>query len=228
MKIALIGYGKMGKMLEQAALAGGHSVIAIIDPNCSPHTTISAETLADAEVCIDFSHPKHALQNIKQVCALKKNLVIGTTGWYEHLPEARQMVERSGIGFIHAPNFSIGVALFTKIVAQAAAIMDAFDNYDVAGLEIHHSQKIDTPSGTAKQIMANLHKHMPHRKNEISCASLRIGSEPGTHAVLFDSPADTITLTHAARNRDGFVQGALAAATWLEGKKGFFTLDDML
>lgn len=227
MKIAIIGYGKMGKMIEQSALSKGHSIIAKIDPKCPPHTSITAKALADTDVCIDFTHPSCALEHIKQVAALKKNLVMGTTGWYEHLDEARHIVEKAGIGFVYAPNFSLGIALFLDIIAKAAAAIAPFDNYDVSGLEIHHSQKIDKPSGTAKSIIAGLQAHMPSRQ-DIHFASVRVGKEPGTHTVIFDSPVDSITLTHTARNREGFADGAVAAAAWLAGKKGFFTLEDMV
>lgn len=220
MKIALIGYGKMGKMVEQQALAQGHTIIARIDSKW-PHSSI-----AEADVCIDFSQPKAALDNINVAATMKKNIIMGTTGWYDQLDQAKHLVEGAGIGFLYAPNFSLGVALFLNIITQTSSLMAPFNGYDVSGLEIHHNEKLDSPSGTAKKIIEQISGHRPDKKIEF--ASVRVGAAPGTHSIMFDSHADTITLTHTARNREGFASGALTAATWLQGKTGFFTLDDML
>lgn len=226
MKIALIGYGKMGKIVEQIALQKGHAINVKIDPKCHCKT-ITRETLSDSDICIDFTQPSDAIENLKQVAKCGKSIVMGTTGWYEHLEEAKRIVEYSKIGFLYAPNFSLGVALFLNIVSQAAAIIAPFENYDVNGFEIHHQKKMDAPSGTASAISRELHANFPNR-NKIDFTSIRVGSVPGTHTVLFDSSADTITLTHTARNREGFAEGAIKAAEWLQGKKGVFTLDDII
>lgn len=222
MKIALIGYGKMGKMVEKAAIAQGHVIVAAIN-SASEH-----RALATADVCIDFTHPDCALTHLKLAAELGKNMVMGTTGWYGSLDEARSIVEQSGIGFVYSPNFSLGVALFLQIVSAAASLIAPFETYDVSGLEIHHKHKADSPSGTAKAISEQLQKNMPLKPGPIDFASVRVGMVPGTHSVLFDSPADSITLTHTARNREGFAHGALQAAEWLQHKKGFFTLNDMI
>jgi 4-hydroxy-tetrahydrodipicolinate reductase len=221
MKIALIGYGKMGKMTEEAAIEKGHQIVSIIDPK---HSKMSLDILQDADLCIDFSHPDHVFDNIKKAAAFGKNLVVGTTGWYELIPQVKEVVSESGIGLIYSPNFSLGIHLFFKMIKQAAALMNAHDQYDVGGFESHHQQKVDTPSGTANALIDILLKEIP-RKNKLNFPSLRCGSIPGTHAVIFDSPADSIELKHTARNRKGFAYGAIAAGEWLQGKKGFYTLD---
>lgn len=240
MKIALIGYGKMGKMVEQVAISKGYSIMARIAPQ-QQYQTITPESVGQADICIDFSHPACAVENIRQAAALGKNIVMGTTGWYHHIDEVKNIIEQANIGFLYSPNFSLGVALFLEIISQAASLISPFDAYDVGGYEIHHNQKKDAPSGTAKAIVKQLLSHIPRKKEvvyemgdtaispeQIHFTSIRTGSVPGTHSVFFDSPADTITLTHTARNREGFASGAIRAAEWLQGKKGFFSLNDML
>lgn len=233
MKIALIGYGKMGKIVETVALEKGHEIVF------KGKELDSA--IDQADVCIDFSHPSCVMEHIKMVSKAKKNLIVGTTGWYDQMEYVKSIVKESQIGFLYAPNFSIGVFLFLKIVEEAATLFHPFDEYDVGAVELHHSKKADSPSGTAKLLVNALLEKMERKQNvEINAvqgqidphtlhvASLRCGSIPGTHTVLFDSPADTITLTHQARNREGFARGALFAAEWLEGKKGFYSIDDLL
>lgn len=227
-------------MIEQAALNKGYVIAAKIGPNCFDKI-ISEKSIVDADVCIDFTHPESALENIKKSATLGKNIVVGTTGWYDGLDEARKIVMENGVGLLYSPNFSLGVALFLEIISEAAALIAPFQTYDVGGFEIHHSQKADSPSGTARAIADRLLSKIPSKKkaqftlreglgkqDELHFASARFGYNPGTHSVIFDSPADTITLTHAARNREGFAEGALKAAEWLQNKKGFYTLDNML
>jgi 4-hydroxy-tetrahydrodipicolinate reductase len=241
MRIALIGYGKMGRLVEEIAKEKEHSIVAKIHPRSPSTKKITAETLRDADLCIDFSNPKYALENIKQVAALGKSLVMGTTGWYDHLDEVKALVEKSKIGFIYSPNFSVGVNLFVKMVGLAAAMINEFDEYDVGGIEMHHNEKVDSPSGTAKALAHEILKHFKRKNsivyetvnrqinpNELQISSLRCGSIPGKHSIIFDSPSDSITLTHEARNREGFASGAVAAAEWLSGKTGFYTIQDML
>lgn len=223
MKIGLIGYGNMGKMVEQIAVSKGHSIAAIIDSKSS-----NLDALKAADICIDFTHPHCVLQNIKNVASLGKNLVVGTTGWYEQLDEAIHLAKNANIGLLYAPNFSLGITLFLNIIAHAAKVIAPYQAYDVSGIEIHHNKKADIPSGTAKAITDHLHKHISREDHEIHFASVRVGAAPGTHSVIFDSPADTITLTHTARNREGLAEGAIYAAKWLLGKQGVFTLDDIL
>lgn len=240
MKIALIGYGKMGKMVEQVAMSKGYSIMAKIAPQ-QQYQAITPESVGQADICIDFSHPSCAFENIKLAAALGKNIVMGTTGWYHHIDAVKSIIKDADVGFLYSPNFSLGIALFLEIISQAASLISPFDAYDVGGYEIHHNQKEDSPSGTAKAIIKRLLSHIPHKKDviysvdntaispeHIHFTSMRTGSVPGTHSVFFDSPADTITLTHTARNREGFASGAIRAAEWLQGKKGFFSLNDML
>lgn len=193
MKIALHGHGKMGKAIER--LHDGPVV-----------------PLEECDVCIDFSHADAVLDCVKQACAVGCDLVIGTTNWEKDLTQVQAMIEKAGIGLLHASNFSIGMALFVKLAEQAKALLG---DYEVSGVEVHHSAKKDAPSGTAKLL-------------DVPFASVRVGKVPGTHTLIFDSEVDTIELTHRARSRDGFARGALRAAHWIRGKKGLFTLDDML
>ncbi len=243
MKIALSGYGRMGKEIERVALDNGMKVVAKIDPknkdaDCEE---ISLKGLNGAEACIDFSQPDAALENIRRCAAAKTNMVMGTTGWYGDMGEAKGIVERSGIGFIYASNFSIGVNLFFRIVRNSARLMDKFPEYDVSGFEMHHTQKKDSPSGTARSLsdiilggMERKDKAVYDRldrkveERELHFASLRCGETPGIHSIYFDSLADTIELRHAARGRTGFASGAVKAAEWIKGRKGFYTIDDLM
>jgi 4-hydroxy-tetrahydrodipicolinate reductase len=237
MKIALIGYGKMGKMVEKAALSKGHTISAILDPR----KKITNDLLKDAQVCIDFSHPECALDVIQQVVELKKDLVVGTTGWYQHLEQVTGLIKRNQVGLLYSPNFSIGVHLFLELVKEAAVLLNPHEAYDVGIIDAHHSKKADSPSGTAKAIAKTLLDRMTRKKvllegnssveipaNALQISSLRCGSIPGTHSVIFDSPADSITITHEARSREGFAAGAVTAAQWLHGRKGLYTIEDVL
>jgi 4-hydroxy-tetrahydrodipicolinate reductase len=237
MKIALLGYGKMGRMIEEIALHKGHTILAKFGAS----QKITEQPIQSADVCIDFSHPSCVIDHIKLVSSLGKNLVVGTTGWLEQLEQVKGIVKDSKIGFLYAPNFSLGVHLFLKVVAEAALLIDRFEDYDIAVIESHHNKKADTPSGTAKAISDLLLKNIKRKTtlvndqlqgqiapHELHVASIRYGSVPGTHSVMFDSPADTITLTHQARSREGFARGAVAAAEWLQGKHGFYTIEDLI
>lgn len=225
MKIALLGNGQMGQMVKAAAQQRGHTVVATIT-----REKITPHLLKDAHVCIDFSHPECALDHIEAIAKCNKPLIMGTTGWTDHLGDAKRIVQQNKIGFMYSPNFSIGVALFFRLVQAAAQLIDPFSNYDVGLFEAHHNKKVDAPSGTAKALKQIISQSMKTRpsKNNLEIASMRCGSIPGTHSVIFDSSADTITLTHEARNREGFANGAVTAAEWIQNKQGFFTLEDML
>ncbi|MBD3309978.1 4-hydroxy-tetrahydrodipicolinate reductase, partial [Candidatus Woesearchaeota archaeon] len=224
MKAAIIGYGKMGHEIEDVLKEKGIEVAAIIDPVCEAATAkeISAETLRDADVCIDFTHPDCALKNVEAIAKIGKNIVLGTTGWYDDMTKMRKIVEDNSIGMIWASNFSIGVNVFFSIVEQAARIFDRIPEYDVFSYELHHNQKADSPSGTAKTIGKILLENIssktelqtgrldrPPRSEELHLASVRAGNIPGTHVVGFDSQADTIQLKHQARSRKGFALGAV-------------------
>jgi len=240
MNIGIIGYGKMGKLIESIALQSGHTIQVIIDPKKN-HCEISKDTMKNVDVCIDFSHPNAALENIDKITALHIPLVMGTTGWYERLESIKTLVISRQSSLLYSPNFSIGVNLFLKIVEEATGLIDHFDEYDVGGCEIHHRQKADSPSGTAAAIVDILLKGStrkttvnyssfshPPKPEELHFSSLRTGFNPGMHSVIFDSPVDTITLTHQARSREGFAKGAVQAAEWLKGKTGFFTMNDFI
>lgn len=241
--IAIIGYGRMGKIIEKLAKEKGLTVKSIIDPFVpdANYQDITEESLKDVDVCIEFSVPEVVIDNVRKVALLKKNMVLGTTGWYEKLEEVKNIVENAEIGFIYAPNFSIGVNIFFRIVKDTAKIINKFEEYDIYGYELHHNQKKDSPSGTAKKLAEILitnikRKHAPIfdkldrviKPEEIHFASIRGGFIPGTHVIGFDSEFDTIELRHIARTRMGFALGALIAANWIKNKIGFYSIDDML
>lgn len=243
MNIAIIGYGNMGREVEKAAKSRGIAVSSIIDPDggSGVHNEINEQSMSNVDVCIDFTIPNSVIDNIKKISGFGKNIVVGTTGWYGNIGEARNIVKKGNIGLIYASNFSIGVNAFFKIVESAAKIMSKMEDYDVYGYELHHNKKIDSPSGTARTIGEILIKSIRRKNkllfekidgriqpNELHFASVRGGSIPGTHVVGFDSGADTIELKHVARSREGFAFGAIMAAQWIKGKKGFYTIDDMM
>ena len=241
--IAIIGYGAMGKLVEKFAKEKGITVKSIIDPVAegATHKEINAESLDGADVCIEFSLPESAMDNIKKVAELGKDHVMATTSWLDNIEEAKRVINNSETGFIYASNFSIGVNAFYRIVRIAAKIFNNLPDYDVFAYELHHNRKKDSPSGTAKSIGALLIENIDRKtklvfdkldrkivSDELHLASVRGGDTPGTHVVGFDSKADTIELKHAARNRNGFALGALMAAEWISDKKGFFEINDMM
>ncbi len=243
MDIALVGYGRMGKVAERLAKDRGHNIAAIIDPIAEGATAkeISKGALGMADVCIDFTAPEAVIGNIKKYCPLGKNAVIATTGWRDKVGEVKRLVEKAGIGLIYASNFSLGVNAFYRVLEAAAKTMDSMPEYDVFCIEMHHKGKKDSPSGTAKGIEKILLENIRRKKkaveerlgrkieeDEMHFASVRGGSVPGTHAVFFDSSADTIELRHTARSREGFALGAVKAAEFVKGKKGFFSIDDLM
>ncbi|MBR0155745.1 MAG: 4-hydroxy-tetrahydrodipicolinate reductase [Treponema sp.] len=232
MKIAIVGFGKMGHMIKSSAENFGHEVVATVDPvakdaDCKVEqgdyeAVAKAVKESGAEGIIEFSHPSAVMGNIKALIPLGLPLVIGTTGWNDKKDEIRNLLAQcNGIAMTSA-NFSIGVNLLYKIIDEAAKLVSAFDEYDASVFEIHHNQKADSPSGTAldiaKHLMANYPKkteivtesfHERPKANELHVASMRLGSVPGTHTVFFDSNADTIEITHRARSREGFANGAV-------------------
>lgn len=222
MKIALIGYGKMGQMIEKNAVSRGHSIVARITSK-----RWDREAVRNADICLEFTHPGCVLENIKRIAELGKEVVIGTTGWYDDLELVRSMINEHQIGALYAPNFSIGVNLLLEILTHASKAMNAFEEYDVAGIDYHHSRKKDSPSGTALEIARTIEENM-ERIDKVPFSSIRCGSIPGTHTVLFDSLCDTIFITHEARSREGFALGAVQAAEWLRGRKGLFTFADCM
>jgi 4-hydroxy-tetrahydrodipicolinate reductase len=238
MNIALIGYGKMGKELDQLARDRSINVVAHLN---SQSPIPPADVLESIDVAIHFATPQTVVNHVGEWARKKKNLVIGTTGWQADLPKVRAIVEETQIGLVHASNFSVGVNLFNLIVRQAGMALDKFPEYDVFIHETHHKEKIDSPSGTALTLGNILLKTFARKKEilskspegkikpgQLQVSSTRAGSVVGTHRVVFDSEADQIELIHTAKNRSGFALGALLAAEWVRGKKGFFTMDDVL
>lgn len=220
MKIALLGYGKMGKKVEEMAHLKGHEVVCRI-----LRDRIDSYGIEQADVCIDFSHSDVVMDHLAIALDKGKNIVIGTTGWETQQEKAKQLAHERGIGVFYAPNFSLGVHLFLKVVEYAAGLMAPFKEYHAAGMEWHHKQKKDAPSGTALEMKRRVEEQL---KAPFEIASSRVGSVPGKHLILFDSPFDTMTLCHEARHREGFAKGAIEAAEWLQGKQGFYTLDDWI
>lgn len=231
MKIALLGYGKMGKTIERIALERGHSIVAVIDKD-SLDTDFSM-----ADVAIDFSIPSEAFSNIKKSFDNNVPIVSGTTGWLEHYESAVKLCKEKYGAFIYASNFSLGVNLFFELNKKLASIISTIKEYDVSLEEIHHTQKLDAPSGTAitlaEGIIENSNKeswrlNVTESDKEIPIISKREGMVPGTHTVKYTSSVDEIEIKHTAKSRDGFALGAVIAAEWLAGKKGVFTMKDVL
>ncbi|MBR9699087.1 4-hydroxy-tetrahydrodipicolinate reductase [Candidatus Woesearchaeota archaeon] len=244
MNIAIVGYGGMGKIIAQEARKKGMIIVSIIDPKVegATHKIVSSESLKGVDVAIDFTSPGVALENIKKYVAYKTDVVMGTTGWYDHMDEVKEMVKDSGIKFLWASNFSIGVNLYFKIIDFASKLMDSAEEYDIWGNEVHHKNKKDSPSGTAKSISKIILKNI-ERKNKVAYemlnrkidpdefhfSSTRGGEVNFEHTIGFDSPADTITIRHNARNRNGYASGSIHAAEWLNKKEpGYYELDDFM
>ncbi len=222
MRIALIGFGKMGREIDAIARAQGETIARVFDSR----TPVKPQALEGIDVCIEFSTPEAALANIRACIEAKRDIVVGTTGWLEHLPKLKDDVKDSGL--LYSANFSLGMNIFQRIVSHAAALIEKAPEYDPFIHEVHHRQKKDSPSGTAIRL-ANILLDTIGRKNKdtLSISSNRAGLVTGTHTVAFDSEADLIELRHTAKNRRGFALGALTAARWLHGRKGVYTMDDV-
>lgn len=242
MNLALIGHGRMGKEVEVVAKEKGLKVAAIFSAtNNAGGAGLTAASLKGIDVCIDFSTAAAVLDNIAAAASCGKSIVVGTTGWYDRMEQVKQLVKERKIGFLYAPNFSLGVNLFSQLAIDAARLFEKHSDYDVAISEIHHHGKADSPSGTALSLASLMMQTFrrkteiltanPHRAikpHEIHVTSTRVGTINGKHTVLFDSEADTIELVHTAKNRRGFALGAIVAAEWLKGKKGFYTMRDVI
>jgi 4-hydroxy-tetrahydrodipicolinate reductase len=225
--LAIIGYGKMGKLIERLAPEYGFEVRAKFSGGDNPGGQgLSHETLRGIDVAVEFTTPVAAPVNIRRLAALGINSVVGTTGWLEQLSVAREAVVQAKTGLVWAANFSVGVNLFMQTVAHAAALFAKHMEYEAWGWEIHHSAKKDAPSGTLKKLAEEMHSAGYTRP--VSLSSNRAGAIPGTHEIGFDSGADTITLRHTARSREGFARGTLQAARWVAGKKGFYEFREIL
>lgn len=228
MKIALIGYGKMGHIIEEMLRARGHELACAIDVNNLED--FDSDAFKSADVAIEFTTPKTALGNVAKCLDKKVPVVVGSTGWYDQLPQVKADVEKADGSLFWASNFSIGVNVFTAAQAYVAKIMNNYPQYDVAMEEVHHVHKLDAPSGTAITIAKAITDQLD-RKEELNIASMRVGEVPGIHTVVYDSEVDTITMTHSAKSRKGFALGAVIAAEWLVGqgvKKGVYTMCDMM
>lgn len=230
MKIALLGYGKMGQVIERIALERGHEIVLKKDENNT------FDGLSNADVAIDFSVPMAAVENISSCFHANVPVISGTTGWLEHYDEMITLCNEKKGAFISSSNFSLGVNLFFELNETLAKIMSKFDTYKVDMEEIHHTQKLDAPSGTAITLAEGVIKNSDYtnwtldkaKESEIHIEALRIGTVPGTHTVTYNSPIDSIEIKHTAHNREGFALGAVIAAEWIVGKQGIFTMKDVL
>ena len=230
MKIALLGYGKMGQVIERIALERGHEIVLKKDE------TNTFEGLLNADVAIDFSVPTAAVDNISSCFHANVPVISGTTGWLEHYDAVVALCNEKKGAFISSSNFSLGVNLFFELNEYLAKIMSKFDNYTVDMEEIHHTQKLDAPSGTAISLAKGVIENSSYtnwtldqpKKDQIHIETKRIGTVPGTHTVTYNSAVDEIEIKHTAHNREGFALGAVIAAEWIIGKKGVFTMKDVL
>jgi len=225
--LAIVGHGKMGRLIGQLAPEYGFEVRAKFSGRDNAQGEgLTRESLHGVDVAIEFTTPDAAPENVRRLAALGVNSVVGTTGWFEHLPAVREAISQGGAGMVWAPNFSVGVNLFLQAVAHTAALFAKQTEYEAWGWEIHHSAKKDAPSGTLKKLAEEMRAAGYDRP--VSLSANRAGAVPGTHEIGFDSAADTITLRHTARSREGFARGALRAARWVAGKKGVFEFREIL
>jgi len=236
MNIALIGYGKMGKAIEEIAVKRGHKIVLKIDePNLSDYTK---ENISRADAAIEFTGPHSAYENVKKAIEFKIPLVCGSTGWLQKLDEIKKLCEQKKGSFIYASNYSVGVNISFEVNKKLAALMSAHKDYEVQVTEIHHTQKKDAPSGTAITIAEQILENIPAKKNwvnhisddteELEIISERIDPAPGTHKVKYSSAIDDIEIIHTAHNRQGFALGAVLAAEYIHDKTGIFTMKDVL
>ena len=236
MKIAIIGYGKMGHMIEGIAVERGHEVVLKIHIDNTEEFTKEATQLAD--VAIEFTAPESAFENVKRCLDFGVPVVSGSTGWNKNIPEAKSYCLQKGGAFLHASNFSIGVNIFFQVNKLLAKLMASHPEYDVTLKEIHHTQKLDSPSGTAVTLAEQVLQNVERKKNwvnkaatsndELSIISERIDPAPGIHHVKYTSEVDDIEIIHTAHSRKGFALGAVLAAEFLAGKKGIYTMGDVL
>lgn len=222
--LAIIGCGKMGRLVEQLAPEYNFTVSAKFSHGNI--ATLSHESLHGASVAIEFTTPASAPSNLRRLAELGVNTICGTTGWHDQLPQIREAVSRANSALVYAANFSVGVNVFLGIVARAAELFAQHPEYEAWGWEIHHSAKKDAPSGTLKKLAEEM--RTAGFGGPLPLSSNRAGAHIGTHEIGFDSPADTITLRHTARNREGFARGALQAARWIQGKTGVFEFRQIL
>jgi 4-hydroxy-tetrahydrodipicolinate reductase len=236
-KIAIIGHGSMGKEVEALALAQGYQVTDIFEID----NKIDSNKIYNFDVAIDFSLPDAVYENVITLCKLKKNFVLGATGWHSEKDRIFELVKNAGVGMVYSSNFSVGMQIFNKVVKTAAQMLNKFDGYDIMLHEIHHKRKKDSPSGTAitlaniileeykkKTRILTETEHGQIEPTSLHVTSTRGGEIAGLHTVYIDSIADTIELTHRAKNRSGFALGALTAATWIHKKTGIYEFLDVI
>jgi 4-hydroxy-tetrahydrodipicolinate reductase len=235
MKIALIGYGKMGKEIEQIAISRGHEIVLKINSNNLQEFTV--DNLKKADVAIEFTTPNAVLKNIYTCFDAGIPIVVGTTAWYNHLDEVKKYCAQKNASLLYASNFSVGVNLFFALNKKLAELMAPYKEYDVMIEEIHHTQKLDAPSGTAISLANDILAVHPTKKKwsldksdeqTLLIKAKRIDPCPGTHSIKYSSEIDDIEIIHTAHNRKGFAIGAVIAAEWLIGKKGVYTINDVL
>ncbi|MDR2968402.1 MAG: 4-hydroxy-tetrahydrodipicolinate reductase [Tannerellaceae bacterium] len=235
MKIALIGYGKMGKTIERIALERGHEIVSIID--IDNREDFNSAAFGSADVAIEFTVPAMAFENYMKCFAADVPVVSGTTGWLSRMAELRAMCEQEGKTFFYASNFSLGVNIFFALNKYLAGIMNNFPQYDVRIAETHHIHKLDAPSGTAITLAENLIREVAGKKrwalgaakkpDDLVISSFREGEVPGRHEIVYESSVDTVRIEHDAKSRDGFALGAVVAAEFTAGKKGFLGMSDL-
>ncbi|MDB4443166.1 4-hydroxy-tetrahydrodipicolinate reductase [bacterium] len=236
MKIAIIGYGKMGKTIEQLAIEKGHEIVLKVDIKNA--FTWTNEQLKKADIAIEFTRPESAIGNIIRCFECGVPVISGTTGWVEKMDKIKDTCKILDGGFFYASNFSIGVNLFFKLNKILAKMMETYSDYDVSLEEIHHTQKLDAPSGTAITLAEGLLEKISRKSKWINEAirkesdlpifSKRIENIPGTHSIHYDSEIDSIEIKHTAHSRLGFAKGALMAAEWMNNRKGVYSMDDLL
>lgn len=236
MKIALVGYGKMGHIIEEIALSRSHEIVSIIDIN--NEADFESDAFKSADVAIEFTSPQSALKNFYRCFAAGVPVVGGTTGWYDHVDEIKAICEKEGKTFFFASNFSLGVNIFFALNKYLAKIMNQFPEYDVKMEETHHIHKLDAPSGTAITLAEGVLENIDRKDawkldavesdKEMLIHSIRRGEVPGIHEIIYESDVDTISIKHDAKSRKGFALGAVLAAEFTAGKKGFLGMSDML
>lgn len=237
MHLAIIGHGAMGREVERLAEPLGITVTQIFDAD----RPISSAEQADFDVAIDFSWPDAVLDNVRSAARLNRPIVIGTTGWYDHMDEVRRIIASASIGCVWGSNFNIGTHLFLRIVRNAAELINSHASFDVAVHEWHHHRKKDSPSGTALSTAQNILAALPRKTHvetetqheridpsALHVTSSRVGEVIGRHQVTIDSPFESIEITHTAKNRQGFAQGALLSAQWIQHRTGFFDVSDII
>ena len=225
--LAIVGYGKMGRLIEQLAPEAGFTIVLKLDIDSNERQQgITPESFRGVDVAVEFSTPQVAVANLERLCAIGVPTVTGTTGWFGELERVRAFVEQSGTGVVWSANYSIGVNVFRRVVAEAARLLASEAEYGAWAWEVHHSEKKDAPSGTLLQLVEEMKRAGYARP--VDTSSNRAGANPGTHEIGFDSAADTITLRHTARSREGFARGALKAAQWVIGKHGLHEFGEVI